>query len=188
MRGTGPFPVVVVSDPAINFDESDYKSFLASRDPKHLVYHEGEHPTVYTCRPLTLQERRDVRNKATDADRYEAAFVRGLVRADRVYKPDGSRGEWTRSEGKDGKQRLVSDADLETLFAEATVQEVGAVIWHRSSLPFRPGCEVTFPLLGISRDALMEIRPRPAAAPSLPASDSPQPAEQQADESRTTGT
>ena len=174
MNGTAPFPVVLLSDPAIDFAASNYEAFLRERDPSHLAYADGETPTVFHCRVLTLQERRDVRNKATDPDRFEAAFVRGLVRVTGVYRANGERGDWYREVSKDGKERLVSERDLETLFSESMIQEIGAVIWHRSSLPFRPGCVVTFPLLDISQRALMETRRRPVAASTPSASDKPQ--------------
>lgn len=173
MRGTGPFQVVLISDPAINTDATDYSKFLAERDPSTLVLHEGELPTVYHCRPLTLQERRDVRNKSTDPDRYEAAFTRGLVRAERVWREaDGTRIDWKREQDGKGKDRIVSDSDIASLFSEVAVQEIGAVIWHRSSLPFHPTSVVIYPLLDISRGALMVTKP-PAAAPSPLADDKP---------------
>ncbi len=177
MRGTGSFPVVLLSDPAIDYAASNFEAFLRERDPAHLVYHEGEQPTVFHCRVLTLQERRDVRNKASDADRHEAAFVRGLEKVDAVRNASSDRPGWYRSTTKDGKQRNVPDSDLEDIFSESQVQEVGSVIWHRSSLPLYQGCAVTYPLLDISQRALMVNRPRSAVAPTQSASDKPHPAE-----------
>lgn len=168
---TAPFPVILISDPAIDTEATDYVAFLRERDVASLAFRDGEEPTVYHCRPLTLQERRDVRNKASDADRHEAAFVRGLVRVERLHMANGSRGEWRRESDKSGKEKLVSDRDLETLFSELVVQEVGSVIWHRSSLPFRPGYAVCYPLLDISQRALMVTKLPPVDASQASAND-----------------
>lgn len=171
---TAPFKIVLLSDPAIDIEASDYNAFLRERDISALAFRDGEEPTIYHCRTLSLQERRDVRNKATDPDRHEAAFVRGLVRVSGLHAANGTRVEWRRESDKTGKERIVSDRDLETLFSETALQEVGAAIWHRSSLPLSPGSVVCFPLLDISRHALMAIRLPRADASATSASDKPQ--------------
>ena len=152
--GSGPFQVIRVYDPAIDRDASDLSQFALERDPSHLVYTEGAQPVVFHCRRLTLNERRDARNKATDCDRYEAAFVRGLVKVERLpVGEDGETREWRRAE-RGGKQVPITDSELEQLFAEVDVQEVGMVIWVKSTLFFHRGSRGYYPLLPMSRDAL----------------------------------
>lgn len=152
MAGTDPFAVVLAADAAIDYAASDMSKYVAERDMSALVYLDGEQPTVYHCRPLTLQERRDVRNKATDADKYEAAFVRGLVRVERLLHEDGQRRDWVRPDDRSGKSKPIPDAALERYFDEAAIQEVGMVVWVRSFLA--RGSQGFFPLPDISRHAL----------------------------------
>ena len=174
---TAPFRVVVVCDPAIDHAASDLARYVSERDESALAYEAGELPTVYHCRPLTLQERRDVRNKATDADRYEAAFVRGLVRVERLLHEDGQRRDWTRPDDKSGKQKPIPDSALEAYFDEASIQEVGMVVRQKSFLP--RGSGAYYPLPDISRLALTArmyrhavpmtaSRPSPSDADSSP--------------------
>lgn len=146
------FRVILVSDNAIDNASSDMSKYVSERDEKSLSFVEGESPTVYVCRPLSLQERRDVRNKATEADRYEAAFVRGLVRVERLMHPDGQRRDWVRPDDKSGKQKPVPDSALELYFSELAIQEVGMVVLMRSFLA--SGSGAFYPLLDISRHAL----------------------------------
>lgn len=152
MSGTGPFPVVLASDAAIDHAASDLSKYVSERDTSALVYHDGEQPTVYHCRPLTLQERRDVRNKATEGDRYEAAFVRGLVRVERLLHDDGQRRDWVKPDDRSGKSKPIPDSALERYFSEAAIQEVGMVVWVRSFLA--RGSGAFYPLPDICRHAL----------------------------------
>lgn len=176
MRGTDTFSLVSILDDAIDHEQCDVAKYAASRDIALLSFCDGAIPVVYHCRTLTLPERREVRNRASESDQYEAAFARGLVRADSVYQMDGSRRDWRREQDRSGKARIVSDADLEALFSHPVVQEVGRAIWERSFLPFRQGSEVVWHLPDISVRALLAIKRRPVAAPPPPADDKPQPA------------
>lgn len=152
MAGTDPFAVVLAADSAIDYAASDMSKYVAERDLDALVYLDGEQPTVYWCRPLTLQERREVRNKASDADKYEAAFVRGLVRVERLLHDDGQRRDWVKTDDRSGKSKPIPDSALERYFDEGAVQEVGMVIWVRSFLA--RGSQGFYPLPDISRHAL----------------------------------
>lgn len=174
MSGTGPFAVVLASDAAIDHGASDLSKYVAERDTSVLVYHDGEQPTVYHCRPLTLQERRDVRNKATEGDRYEAAFVRGLVRVERLEHDDGQRRDWVKPDDRSGKSKPIPDSALEKYFSELAIQEIGAVIWCRSFLDKRTGA--LCPLPDISRHALTGSLYR-RAAPTSDSSSSAQSSE-----------
>lgn len=176
MRGTDTFKLVSIGDDAIDRDNCDLSKYAASRDMADLVLLDGAQPAVYHCRTLTLGERREVRNKASESDQYEAAFARGLERADSVCQRDGSRRDWRREQDRNGKSRIVSDADLEDVFVHPIVQEVGRLIWEKSFLPFRQGSEVVYRLPDISVRALLAIKRRPVAAPPPPADDKPQPA------------
>jgi hypothetical protein len=181
MSGTDPFRVVLASDAAIDIGASDMSRYVAERDVDALVFFEGEQPTVYRCRPLTLQERREVRNKATEADRYEAAFVRGLVRVEHLVHPNGERATWIKTDDRSGKNKPIPDSALEAYFDEAAVQEVGMVVWVRSFLA--RGSQGYFPLPDISRHALtgsLYHRAARMSALSNSATDSANPAEQSA--------
>ncbi len=149
---TAPFKVVRLYDPAIDIEGCNINDYVTSRDVSTLRYLEGARPAVYHCRPLTRAEIREVRNKASDADRYEAAFVRGLIKVEQLYREDGSRSDWARDEDKSGKARPIHDSVIEALFAESDVQEIGAVILARSFLA--NGSQAFYPLLRISQDAL----------------------------------
>lgn len=183
--GTKPFPVVRIQDPAIDHSAIDLKAFLASRDPSLLKYHQGEKPTVYHCRPLTREEIREVRNKASDADKYEGAFVRGLVRVDALEMPDGSVRDWVKPDDYSGKSKPIPDAELERCFSEADIQEVGMVIWLRSFLA--KSSAGTFPLLPMSQSAAVANMYRRAERMSVSASsqESKQPQEAQQAEALT---
>jgi len=154
MTGTGPYKVILASDPAIDVALSDMSKYVSERDVSALVFEDGAAPTVYHCRPLTLQERREVRNKATEGDRYEAAFVRGLVRVENLLRPDGRRTDFSTDmlSDKSGKSKPIPDSALESYFDEASVQEVGMVIWVRSFLA--QSSRGYYPLPDISRHAL----------------------------------
>lgn len=152
MTGTAPFKVVLASDLAIDIALSDMSRYVSERDLSALVYVDGEKPTVYCCRPLTLQERRDVRNKATEGDRYEAAFVRGLVSVEDLHVSDGTRSHFSKLDDRSGKSKPIPDSALEKYFDEASIQEVGMVIWVRSFLAL--SSRGYYPLPDISRHAL----------------------------------
>jgi hypothetical protein len=151
MSGTDPFRVVLASDEAIDIGACDMSKYVAERDVDMLVFLEGEKPTIYWCRPLTRQEIREVRNKATDGDRYEAAFARGLVKAELLEHANGERRDWVRTDDRSGKSKPIPDTGLD-YFSEAAIQEIGAVIWIRSFLGRnRPGF---FVLPGTSQHAM----------------------------------
>lgn len=78
---------------------------------------------VYHCRLLTAAERRDVENEASAFYKYRAAFVRGLVRVERLTHEDGVRRDWVRPDD-------LTDAVLDRYFDEATIQEVGMHVYR----------------------------------------------------------
>jgi hypothetical protein len=133
MSGTDPFRVVLASDEAIDIGACDMSKYVAERDVDMLVFLEGEKPTVYWCRPLTRQEIREVRNKVSDGDRYEAAFARGLVKVERLEHANGQRLDWLRPDDRSGKSKPIPDSGLD-YFSEAAIQEIGSVVWIRSFL------------------------------------------------------
>jgi len=152
MSGTDPFKVVLASDPAIDTAASNLGQYVADRDVEALSFVDGEEPTIYWCRPLSRAEIREVRNKATEGDKYEAAFVRGLVKVERLMHPDGSRRDWLRPDDRSGKSKPIPDSALETYFSEAEIAEVGMVVMMRSFLARSSGGY--YPLPGISQAAL----------------------------------
>lgn len=171
MRGTDTFKLVSIGDDAIDLENCDLSKYAATRDMADLVLLDGAQPAVYHCRTLTLGERREVRNKASESDQYEAAFARGLERAESVVQRDGSLRDWRREQDRNGKGRIVSDADLEDVFSHPIVQEVGRLVWEKSFLPFRRSSEVVYRLPDISVRALQANKRRPVAAPPQQAGD-----------------
>ena len=179
MSGTNTFKVILASDPAIDVTASDMSKYVGERDVSALVFDDGAYPVVYHCRPLTLRERREVRNKASDGDRYEAAFVRGLVTVENVIRPDGRRVDFSTDmlSDKSGKSKPIPDSALESYFDEVAIQEVGMVIWFRSFLA--QSSRAYYPLPDISRHALTASLYHRAArmsatAPSETNSESPE--------------
>lgn len=154
--GTGPFQIVRVYDDAISCatkEEADgYGRYSTGRKFSDLTFVDGVLPTVFWGRPLTVSERRTVANKVSDRDKYEAAFVLGLVKVDNLEYPDGSRKEWLRPCDHSGKEKPVPDDALDRFFDEACVQEIGMVIVQRSFLAHTKGH--WYPLPGICQDAL----------------------------------
>jgi len=146
------FPVVRIFDAAIDHAASDLAAYAHERDVSKLAFLEGQTPTIFYVRTLTLSERREVRNKATDGDRYEAAFARGLVRVASLQYPDGGVRDWVRNDG--AKPKPLGDAALE-YFSEADVQEIGLVVLARSFLP--RGSAVSLPLPATSQHALTAL-------------------------------
>ena len=181
--GTRSFQVVRVSDGALSCETPEaaaaYGRYCSTRVFSELTFVAGEKATVYWGRPLTVSERRNVANKTTDRDRYEAAFVTGLVKVDDLEYPDGTRREWLRPTDHSGKERPVPDDALDRFFDEATVQEIGMVIMQRSFLGRSPGH--WYPLPGICQDALRaRLLLRAVLTPaSSPSPDSSPPVEAQ---------
>lgn len=152
--GSGPFKIIRCCDPAIDDPVGPVAlRYSHERDASKLTFIEGLKPTVFHARLLDLQERRDVRNKASDADKFEAAFVRGLLSVTDLVREEGGQPiQWTRPDDKSGKARIIPDRTIEENFDEATVQEIGSVIYYRSFLARTSG--QYFPLPAICRDAL----------------------------------
>lgn len=151
---SGPFKVIRCCDPAIEDPVgTDALKYSTTRDVSLLKFIPDTKPTVFHCRHLTISERRQVRNQASDADRYEAAFVRGLVSVTDLVRDDsGARIQWSRPTDHSGKDKPIPDKILEECFDEATIQEIGMVIYSRSFLERTSG--QYYPLPAICRDAL----------------------------------
>jgi hypothetical protein len=129
-----PLRIIRSFDEAIDTERSDLAAFYNTRDESALVFHEGELPTVFHARLLTHAEFREIWSKSTDNERFEAAFVRGISRVERLLHDDGQRRDWVRPDDKSGKQKPIPDAVLEQYFDVASVVDVGAVVYHRSFL------------------------------------------------------
>ncbi len=174
---TAPYAVVCSFDTAVDATQGDYTAYLSTRDPERLAYHSGEKPAVFWCRRLTRDEIREVRNAATQGDRYEAAFVRGVTKVVNLVHRDGAQRDWLRPD--DAKVIPQSGLDY---FDESEIQEVGMVIASRSLLG--KALAGYFPLPGISHDALRaHTRPRAGqtidsstSVPPKPAAEEPPPA------------
>ena len=151
--GTGPFKIVRCADPAIEDPVGlNALKYSTTRDFSLLSFAPDAKPTVFHGRPLTISEQRAVRNCVSDADKYEAAFVRGLVKVDDLVREDGGQPmQWVRPTDHSGKDRVIPDSVLEEYFDGATVQEIGMVIYYRSFLARTPGAY--FPLPDICRAA-----------------------------------
>lgn len=157
------FQVVRVYDPAIDHDtpEDAWRKFLNERDHSGLVYFDGKKPVVFHCRPLSIDERRQLRSCATEEDKHEAAFARGVVRVERHVHPDGDARDFYRPTDTGAKARPIPDSML-ALFGEEDVQEIGAVVLARSFLARdRPA---SYRLLATSLHALAALRLHRAAA------------------------
>lgn len=148
--GSGPFKVVTVAE-ALNKcvldDAGAWQKYLHERDFDTLIFREGEKPTVFHCRPLTLVEVRQVRNKSSEGDMNEAAFVRGVMKVENL---EGA--TYLRPQSNTGNELIIPDSDLEKHFDEAMIQEIGSVIARRSFLA--KSSVLTYPLPAISRVAL----------------------------------
>lgn len=149
-----PFPVVLLSDPAIDATQGEYAKYIRGRDVSHLAYFPGEQPTVFHCRLLSVAERREVGNKATEFDKYQAAFVRGLVRVERLPH-EGERRDWFRPDDHSGNAKLIPDSVLDQYFDEVMIQEVGMCIYMRSFLAKSRGA--FFPVPATSQLALAAL-------------------------------
>lgn len=148
------FAIIRVYDDAIQCkttEEADaFGRYCSTRDAKELAFVEGA--TVFWGRPLTVTERRTVGNKPSERDKYEAAFVLGLVKVENLEYPDGSRKEWVRPTDHSGREKPVPDDALDNFFDEACVQEIGMVIAQRAFLAHTKGH--WFPLPAICQDVL----------------------------------
>jgi len=152
--GTGTFKIVRISDPAIASSKpEDYGAYVITRDFSLLTFKDGEKPEVFHARPLTAQERREVANKTTDRDQYEAAFVRGLVKVENLLRENGEQRDWTKPDDASGKERMLTDEVLDSFFDEATVQEIGSVIRSRSFLARTRGVNYPLPAISLSAQA-----------------------------------
>ena len=152
--GTQPYEIVRVVDDAIALTpHENMASYMETRDFSRLALDPNSGPpTVYWGRPLTQSERGEIRNMVSLADQYVGAFRRGLVRVDNLEREDGTRFTWTRPEDRSGKAKLVPESDMDDLFDEAILAEIGMVIRNRSFLGRTKGR--WYPLPDISRDAL----------------------------------
>lgn len=177
MRATAPFKVVLSYDPAIDASSDAYSEYLRTRDVSSLQFKTDAQPAIFWCRPLTVSECQEVLNKPTDPDRYHAAFVRGLVKVERLPHDDGSVRDWIRPDDASGKSKLIPDKLLDQYFDTCMIQEIGMVIMMRSFLARTKGhC---YPLPATSLYALTAQAPLPAArmtdsAKSVPSSEGPQ--------------
>lgn len=152
--------VIPLHDVAIDLVRSDLSEYARTRDLAHVVLTDGARPERWWIRPLTLSERRAIRSLATDEDRYEGAFVRGVVR-----------GEWRDRAGAWRSYVRADEApmrdDVLGEIPEASVLEIGMVALARSILPF--GSPVPWPLPRGSQAALQARLLRSAALPTTSA-------------------
>ena len=135
------FEVVSLLDPAIDLDESNVYLYRASRDQKHLVFHdvsatdeEGEPigpAEVYVLRGLSTAYVHDViLANPNAATQLRIAFQACLVEV-RNFHGDPSRGTWKPERVSAGRVKnkrsvLVTDEELE-LFDPLVVEEIGEV-------------------------------------------------------------
>lgn len=152
-NGSGPFKVVRACDVVEFITADDFKTYLHGRDFSILKFEADKPPTIWHCRHLTLAERREVRNKSSLSDMHEAAFVRGLMK---VTNLDGK--EYHRPTDSAGKDRIIPDKDLESLFDEAMVQEIGSVVHMKSFLDRTTTPD--YPLPAICQSALVGVLSR----------------------------
>jgi hypothetical protein len=165
--GTKPFEIIRASDDAWRDEQLPaYETYVYGGRvaTPELLASFAERPTIYWGRPLTKSEQREVRNKTSEGDQYEAAFVRGLVKVENLEREDGSRYDWIRPDDRSGKPKIITDAELMEHFDEAIVEEIGMVIRNRSFLGRTKGA--FFPLPAISLAAVLARKPRPAAQTS----------------------
>ena len=161
--------------------------YSTTRDPSHLSFVDGSKPETFWCRVLTRSEIRECR-RATAAECYEAAFCRGLVKVEGLRNEHGEQRDWERPDDRSGKSKPIPDSTLERHFDEATIQEIGMVVYQRSFLARTTGDY--YPLPGICRDALAasihhravvmsassssaETKPAPEAPPATAPTSSP---------------
>lgn len=161
MSGTGPFQIARMADLVRFGQASAFEQYLKTRDLSVYTFAPSERPTIYVARLLTWPEVRDVRNRASEGDQNEAAFCRGLVKAEGLTFPNGDRKDWHRPTDHTGRERVIPDEALSEYFDEATVQEIGMVIRIRSFLG--RGSEPWYPLPDTSRLALQASLLRRAA-------------------------
>lgn len=191
MRGTGPFKIVRIGDPAIaSKDTEDYGQYCITRDFSLLKFVDGAKPEIFHARPLTPAEVREVANKIGERDQDEAAFVRGLVKVENLAREDGSQSDWTRPDDRSGKEKPIPDSVIERFFDEAMIREIGSVIRYRSFLGRTRGHY--YPLLPISLHVqeargnalrVEAMRSSPGSAkPSTPAKEPPEAPTAQASE------
>lgn len=172
MYANASFEVVRRFDPAIDPQASDWQAFIRTGDVSTLAFFDGETPTRFTCRRLRRSEVHEVQRLPTDADRYEAAFARGVMRIEGLRIESG-RTSWVRPDRKtrDGAEVPLSTRELDA-FAEADVLEVGAAVLARSLCdPFSP---VFWPAPDTSLHALKVLEFHRAAQTRAQASSSPQ--------------
>ena len=153
--------VVSIYDPAIDLDHSDMDAYCASRDVKHLRFHKGKQPAVFSVRKIP----RSVHVKYIEAlmgdhARHTAAFECGVVQVENLASMDGTtvklfEPEWMRN--KDRQLVGLTDDELE-MFHPNDIFDIGGVAYDRCFL--RPGSKAHFAApRGVERRLGMERRP-----------------------------
>jgi hypothetical protein len=86
-----PVRLVLAVDPAVDMERSDYKKYQETWDLKHLVYHEGQQPTVFVVNQLTCRQKLFIHGMSNIVERAVLAVRLGLVAVENygIVKPDG---------------------------------------------------------------------------------------------------
>lgn len=124
------------------------RAYRETGDESKVKLRDGMTPTVFHCRRLKVSEMQTVLGHVTEADRFAAAFARGITRCEDLRTESGGRTDWTRPDS----ERPVAQAVIDQMFDAAEVQEVGAAIFGRSLLG--KGRPATWPLPATSRYAV----------------------------------
>lgn len=148
------FKIARLCDPAIaDISSASSLKYSTTREFALLEFIEGSKPTVFHGRRLTVSEWGQVQNCVTEADKFQAAFCRGLVKVDDLVLEEGASPiVFIRPTDHSGKDRVIPDSVLESHFDPATIQEIGSVIYYKSFLARTPGRY--FPLPDICRAAV----------------------------------
>lgn len=145
------FRVICRFDPALDPESMGpdaVRVFRETGDPAVAKFVDGGTPAVFHCRRLKVSEMQAVHGYTSEADRFTAAFARGLIRCESLYREDGSRQGWERPD----PERPVAQSAIDASFDFGTVQEVGAAIYGRSVLG--KGRPAAWPLPDTSRSAV----------------------------------
>lgn len=156
------FEVICRFDEAIDdrdesMSEEARRDFIRTGDVTLLKFFDGKEPTRFYCRRLKSSEMQTVLSHHSEADRFAAAFARGVTKADGLYTESGSRRSFVRND----LDRPVAPRVIDETFDAGQVQEVGAAIYSRSILG--KGKPAAWPLPATSRDAMVGLASHRAA-------------------------
>lgn len=134
------FDVVCLDDPAIDTARMERDApgsitrFVEDRDPKHLLFHDGEQATVFHCRVLTRDQLHTCSGLPA-SQRLEHAFRCGVVGVDGLRRMD----EGTASYRTPDPMKPLPMVDLETAFAWDDIAQVADVIFAQSVVSPKKG-------------------------------------------------